>query len=113
MALFARLTVLACLGLVVSTETANADQIDGSWCSLAGERMTIEGSRVITPSGKTVEGNYSRHHFSYVVPEGNALAGARISAKQINDENVMVEVFGNAQQTPDSISVWKRCKLVS
>ena len=32
--------------------------------------MSIQGEKITIPSGKQIEGNYSRHAFDYVVPAG-------------------------------------------
>ena len=92
---------------------ALADRIDGDWCSPANATMTIEGSRVIVPSGKVITGQYDRHHFDYVVPQGDDGAGAHVHADLIDEEDIIVTVTPPAATTPGAPEVWKRCKVVS
>jgi hypothetical protein len=40
---------------------AQADAIDGDWCREDGKRMSIRGPDIVTPGGKAMRGDYSRH----------------------------------------------------
>lgn len=104
------LSFIVCLGL---STAAKADQIDGTWCSPAGESMTITGDTVQTPSGKTVVGRYSRHNFDYEIPKGEPNAGGRIFAEQLNDQEVRVTRIKPVQTEPGAHETWTRCDVVS
>jgi len=58
---------------------ARADAIDGDWCRADGKRMSIRGPAIVTPGGKETQGDYSRHFFSYTVPQGETGAGNKVS----------------------------------
>jgi hypothetical protein len=75
-AMSARLLIaLAAAALLLQTGTGRADAIDGDWCSTDGMRMSISGEKITTPGGKHIEGNYSRHAFDYIVPDGENGSG--------------------------------------
>src|ERR1700688_66268 len=67
----------ALLGLTAGA--ARADAIDGHWCRADGKRMQIQGPAIVTPRGTQTRGDYSRHFFSYVIPQGEPGAGATVS----------------------------------
>ncbi len=69
---------IAALGLAMLAGPALADAIDGNWCHTDGRRFTIRGPEIVTPGGKRMEGNYSRHWFSYVAPAPEPGAGETI-----------------------------------
>lgn len=83
---------------------AAADAIDGDWCSPeGGKSLTIEGSRIRTPGGKQITGNYGRHDFSYVAPDGDPVPGAAIDMRLMGEHAVRVTERGG------STAIWKRC----
>jgi hypothetical protein len=85
---------------------ALADAIDGDWCSAPDvKHMSIAGPNITTPDGTRTTGNYSRHAFSYVVPQGDTGAGSVVLMRLLNEEQVQVTV-GNG--TPE---IWRRCEL--
>jgi hypothetical protein len=109
-----KLLVLTFSIIMASTIHALADRIDGAWCSPSGESMTIEGSQAITPGRKSVTGNYTRHHFDYVIPQEEKDAGEIISADQIDDKNIQVRVLrGPDQKTSEPDKIWQRCDVIS
>ena len=61
-------TFIPALALAMLAGPAVADVIDGNWCHSDGRRFTIRGPEIVTPGGKRMEGNYSRHWFSYTAP---------------------------------------------
>jgi hypothetical protein len=78
----------ACLSAVLFglSEPALADQLDGDWCFPGdGRTLTINGDDIITPSGAKTTGDYRRHTFRYVVPDGDPGGGAEIYIRQLND----------------------------
>ena len=88
---------------------ARADAIDGAWCSPEGKHLVIEGRRITTPGGTKIEGSYSRHAFSYIVPEKEAGAGATVYMSLMN-ETTMQWRDGSPVAQP---IVWKRCENIT
>jgi hypothetical protein len=109
---FERLVLVGVL-LVATTTFAAADQIDGSWCSPSGSSMTIEGSQIVTPGGQSITGRYNRHHVDYEVPQGETNAGSRVSADQLNDEEIRVIVLGKDPAANQPSEIWTRCQVIS
>jgi hypothetical protein len=68
---------------------------------------------VTTPTGKTVVGNHTRHHFDYVAPAGDNHAGALISADQINDDAIRVTVTDNNSAALVEPEIWTKCAVLS
>ena len=97
--------LLGLLALPFVTTLALADAIDGDWCNIAGRRMTIHGSEIVTPGGKQIRGDYSRHFFSYIIPEGEAGAGATTSITLLGEHLAHARV-GN----DPTIVEWRRCQ---
>jgi len=97
---------LAAIGVLLQTGASRADAIDGDWCSTDGMRMSIKGVQITTPGGKHIEGNYSRHAFDYVVPEGENGSGEVV--------NVILrgEYLALSRQGPADgpTREWRRCK---
>ena len=86
--------------------TAHADEIDGDWCSPDDtKRLSISGPKVITPSGNQITGNYGRHTFSYIAPEGDLQAGSTVFMRQLSEEQVQVAVDDGKSE------LWHRCRL--
>ena len=69
--------VLMSFTAIFWTMPATADQIDGEWCSDDGQTLTINGPKIVIPSGKNIEGNYARHGFTYTGPEGDPEMGQK------------------------------------
>ena len=81
-----------------------ADQIDGHWCFEDGRNMSIAGPKIVTPGGNRIEGNYTRHAFSYIVPDDEPGAGTVVAMNQLSDLVIHVR--------PDGVTepqVWRRC----
>jgi hypothetical protein len=102
-AAFPALAAVAVAGLVLIAAPARADVIDGDWCAADGRTFSIRGPAITTPGGNETEGNYSRHHFSYVVPDGEDSAGETVAMILLNENTVNVEEGGKAE-------IWVRCK---
>ena len=47
--------------------------------------MTIRGPAIVTPGGQQTSGDYTRHSFSYVIPTGEAGAGATVSIQLLGE----------------------------
>lgn len=102
----ARLAALT-LAALLPALPALADRIDGDWCSEDGRHsLHIDGPSITTPGGHTITGAYSRHAFSYTVPEGEPDAGARINMRLLGE--TAVEVY-----LPGATETWQRSQLSS
>jgi len=94
-----------CAALAGLARPALADAIDGDWCRDDGKRMSIHGPDIVTPGGKQIKGDYDRHHFSYVIPSGEAGAGATVNIQLLS------EYLAHARQGADgAIQEWRRCR---
>ncbi|MEC9367096.1 MAG: hypothetical protein VX871_00195 [Pseudomonadota bacterium] len=89
---------------------ARADAIDGHWCQKDGRRMSIEGSKLVTPGGTSMLGDYSRHAFVYTVPAGEAHAGARIQMELVHEDLIRLRIPG-PEGSPPATEDWQRCEL--
>lgn len=100
------LRILALIGVFCLTaENAAADAIDGHWCAADGRYLSIQGPQIVTPGGAKMDGNYSRHGFSYVVPAREPGAGETVSMTLVNEQTVHL-ALGAAGGAPQ---VWRRC----
>ena len=89
---------------------AAADAIDGYWCAADGRRIRIDGPQVVTPSGVAMQGQYSRHYFSYVVPGQEADAGKTVSMALLNEMTVHLRVGAPATYASEpGTEIWRRC----
>ncbi|HEY6023559.1 MAG TPA: hypothetical protein VIV34_05200 [Pseudolabrys sp.] len=96
---------VAAFGVAVFAGPASADAIDGHWCHNDGRRFSIRGPEIVTPGGKVMEGNYSRHWFSYVVPAPESGAGETIFMTLLNENTVQTK-RGEAASAGET---WLRC----
>jgi hypothetical protein len=100
------LIILVATAMLLQTGASRADAIDGDWCSTDGMRMSISGEKITTPGGRHIEGNYSRHAFSYVVPDGESGPGEVV--------NIILrgEYLALSRQGPadGQLREWRRCK---
>ena len=99
------LAIAASFSLAGSIQPALADAIDGDWCRSDGKRMSIRGPAIVTPGGQQTNGDYTRHFFSYVIPSGEAGAGATVSVQLLG------EYLAHARQGADgAVQEWRRCQ---
>jgi hypothetical protein len=102
-----RLLLIGAVGAAVFgfAGQARADAIDGDWCRTDGKRMSIRGPAIVTPGGQQTTGDYSRHSFSYVIPAGEAGAGATVSIQLLS------EYLAHAREAADApVQEWRRCQ---
>ena len=98
-------TGAVCAVLLGFVHPALADAIDGDWCRTDGKRMAIRGPAIVTPGGQHTSGDYTRHSFSYVIPAGEAGAGATVSIQLLG------EYLAHAHQGTDAaVQEWRRCQ---
>lgn len=95
------------VALLALAAPARADSIDGDWCFCDGRHVAIQGPSIVTVSGKTVGGDYSRHAFRYTIPAGETDAGQVAFMALMNEETVQVRIGTDATAV---IQTWRRCK---
>jgi hypothetical protein len=100
------LMFLVAAGTLLQTGVCHADAIDGDWCSTDGMRMSISGEKITTPGGKHILGNYMRHAFDYVVPDGENGSGEVVYIV------LRGEYLALSRQGPieGHLREWHRCK---
>lgn len=91
---------------------AHADAIDGKWCDGARQIM-IDGPTITLPSGHQHQGDYTRHTFDFVVPEGEEGAGERLSMVVQSDELMHLQRTPKGSRQPQPIEAWRRCANIS
>ena len=89
------------------TVPAWADSLDGDWCNPIDGKLTIDGSKIITPGGVRVTGNYGRHRFEYLAPSGDWQAGRSIVIQQFGEQ--LMELSAGDQPGKK----WRPCQVVS
>jgi hypothetical protein len=99
-------TTALVLGLVLIAAPAFADAIDGDWCHGDGRRFAIRGPAIVTPGGKHMEGDYSRHAFNYVVPAPEQDAGKAIFMTLLDENHVHLRLGEATAANPE---MWVRC----
>lgn len=96
--------VIAVAGaMLLGVQPALADAIDGAWCR-EGKRFTITGPAIVTSGGLRMQGDYSRHAFSYVAPAGEANPGGTVSMRLVNEDTVQLRQGAEAPA-----ETWQRC----
>jgi hypothetical protein len=100
------LIVLVAAGMLLQIGVSHADAIDGHWCSVSGKRMSILGEKITTPGGSRINGNYNRHAFDYVVPQGEDGSGEIVNII-LRSEYLAISRQGPAEAPPTE---WRRCK---
>ena len=97
-------TSLLAFALSLAAFPALADSIDGNWCRDSGQRLSIAGPSIVTPGGARIQGDYSRHAFSYVVPAGEPGAGSTIEMRLLGEYDMQSRTAGTTAPLD-----WKRC----
>ena len=99
--------IAAVCGLTLLAAPAFADAIDGDWCYwVDGRRFSIRGPDIVTPGGAHIQGNYSRHAFSYVVPAAEPGSGKSIFMTLLDENTVHLRVGEAFAGDPET---WIRC----
>jgi hypothetical protein len=99
--------LLSAAAMLMVAGSAWADSIDGNWCHSDGRRLSIRGPEIVTPGGKIMAGNYSRHGFSYIAPAPEPGSGKTISMALVNENTVHLRVGEPAPGAGEE--VWVRC----
>ncbi len=97
---------IAVLVLAVFGGSAFADAIDGDWCHKDGRRLSIRGPQIVTPGGKQIEGEYSRHWFNYVVPPKEPGEGNTVFMQLLDENTAQLRRGAAADAVPET---WIRC----
>ena len=98
------------LALGLAASPAWADSIDGNWCQAGGKRITIAGPSIVTPGGARIQGEYDRHHFSYVIPANEPGAGGTVLMTLMGEYRVAVRTGADASAAANAEAVdWQRC----
>ncbi|MEO8558127.1 MAG: hypothetical protein ABI439_03630 [Rhodospirillales bacterium] len=96
---------MAALALLAPS-LAWADAIDGDWCSPDNKlRVSIRGPDIVTPGGAHIQGDYTRHAFTYVVPAKEPGAGKKAEMFLMGEYAMQFK----AGPVVPSDQVWKRC----
>ena len=101
--------ILGFAACLAGSTGALADVIDGDWC-FEGRHFSIRGPTIVTPEGKKLDGDYSRHSFSYVAPGPDPVAGATIFMLLMNETTLRLRV-GRDPATPSQ--EWRRGDVTS
>lgn len=105
-----RLILASVVALLISSPNgARADQIDGHWCYTDGRGLSIQGPQIVTPAGNKLSGDYDRHGFAYVVPEGEAGAGDQVLMLQQNHTTIHVWRTSPGTSERGPTEIWRRC----
>ena len=105
-----RFLLAAAAGAVIlGASPAGADAIDGNWCN-GVKRLEIDGPRIVTPGGNTLQGIYGRHDFTYTVPAGEPGAGANVDMELLGDDDMRLWPRGRSPDPQNGgAQMWKRC----
>ncbi len=98
--------IITALGFILLAAPAFADAIDGDWCHGDGRRFSIRGPAIVTPGGKQMEGDYSRHAFNYVAPAPEPGAGKTVFMTLLDENHVHVRLGEAFAANPE---MWVRC----
>ena len=100
-------TAAVAFALTACAGPALADAIDGNWCHNDGRRFSIRGPEIVTPAGTRMDGNYSRHWFSYTVPAQEPGAGQTVFMALANENTIHLRLGDAAADKPQE--TWVRC----
>ncbi len=95
----------------LSASAALADRIDGDWCDATGKHLKIDGATIEIPSGRVITGDYGRHAFRYVGPEGDPEAGVEVVMQLFSEEEMGLIRRAGGQNQP--VETWRRCQATS
>lgn len=107
------LYIAAIFAFLLPAAPALADKIDGNWCFTDGRHMSIDGPNIVTPGGTRMTGEYDRHGFRYVVPPGEADAGAQVDMVQFDEYTIQVTTTPGTTAGAARTEIWKRCDFTT
>jgi hypothetical protein len=100
--------ILITLILVASPNVAMADAIYGCWTNGA-ERLVVETSKIISPSGASPQAQIDRHTAIFIAPGGERDAGQTLIFRQLNDNEVARTIGEGASGAQREI--WNPCNM--
>lgn len=100
--------ILIILILVASPNIAMADAIYGCWTNGA-ERLVVETSKIISPSGASPQAQIDRHTAIFTAPDGERDAGQTLIFRQLNDNEVARTIGESASGSEREI--WNPCDM--
>lgn len=100
--------ILITLILVASPNIAMADAIYGCWTNGA-ERLVVETSKIISPSGASPQAQIDRHTAIFIAPVGERDAGQTLIFRQLNDNEVARTIGESASGSEREI--WNPCDM--
>jgi hypothetical protein len=100
----------AAFALAMFAGPAFADAIDGNWCHSDGRHFSIRGPEIVTPGGKQMAGDYSRHAFNYVVPAPEPGSGKTVFMTLLDENHVHLRLGEAFAAKPE---MWIRCSLTT
>lgn len=106
-----RVSCIAALAGMVIAAPAWADSIDGHWCNGSGLHLRIQGTAIETPSGNVISGEYDRHAFRYIAPEGEPDAGSENFLQLLSEERMLL--YRGMPGSGDDGEEWRRCEVTS
>lgn len=105
------LPVLLFCAALATASPARADAIDGNWCQPDGRQMSIRGPNIITVGGNGIQGDYTRHAFSYVIPGNEPGAGQTVQMILLGEDTVQLMWPATAVKPPlKPLEIWHRCR---
>jgi hypothetical protein len=103
------LRFLVAIGLVTFLSAATCvDVIDGNWCAVSGEQLSIKGPSITLPSRITLKGEYHIHAFSYWPLQGEG----RMVYMRLEDDGQM-SLYNVQNGNPGEAERWSRCNVNS
>jgi hypothetical protein len=82
-------------------------------CSPQQQHISIDGPVIVTPGGQRTTGNYGRHTFDYIIPDGEAGAGDAVSMTQHSEQRITVRRKPAGTTDFSDPVPWRRCNLTS
>jgi hypothetical protein len=98
--------------MVAGATAALADAIDGKWCD-GTRQITIDGPKIMLPSGNSYQGNYTRHTFDFTIPDSEEGAGEQLRMVVQSDELMHLQRRPKGTQQAGPIEAWRRCANIS
>lgn len=95
----------------ITAGLANAETIDGSWCASDGRSFTINGPKVLAPTGDNLVGEYDRHVFRYIGQLGSVEEAHDIRMFLWSEGELHLQRIVDGVEQP--AETWRRCKRAS
>ncbi|MDD9922720.1 MAG: hypothetical protein OXQ92_10650 [Boseongicola sp.] len=104
--------LVSCLALVLGTNVAVADSVNGLWCSGDGRQFEISFEEVTLDSGEVVFGDYDRHHFLFTMPSHSRLGDTTVELVMgMKDRAIVRYISQSGIELHHEMETWARCEL--